>query len=846
MADDVSITVRVRDATNAGIAAVNRSLDRLAASSQGADKSFGSLKSTAMTFAPALIPIASSAAPIAAAVGAAAVAVGAFGAALGPQMKSLTAAAEAQKAYTDAVGQYGPASAKATAAESAYLASVVSLPPATREAAAAMGLMKDAYQDWSDSLSDDTMPVVTKGVGVLGALFPKMTPLVKGASTELNRFMTIVGGEVSSPGLDKFMDSVGDFATGSMDKANTALVRFLRTLDTGKVSGGVSEFMKFAREQGPVVGDTLTNLAEAVMKLVVASADTGVGMLTLVNALSQIVAAVPPELLTRLMQMAIALKAVKLAGAGWDSVGAAMVAVRAQITAAGTAALGAGSRMGALSLAFGALSKAAKLAVAGTALGLLVLAITQLSQMGKSAPPDVDRLTTSLGKLGQSGRVSGEAARAFGSDLSGLADSLRDLSRPANYDRFEKFMAGLIGMDSATMRDAKADLDSVDKALANLVKGGKTELARAAFDQIAAAMQKQGMSTGELRGKLDDYQASLADVAFEQKLAAQAQGLFGAQAQEVQAKLDAQKQSTDGLRQSIQALNDVNRQGLDGMIGFEAAIDAAAESAKKNADSLSVTGGQLNLNSEKARDAASALNDLAAKTDAATASARESGASWQTVNGIYDRGREKLIAAARAMGLNKEQAAALAAQILKTPDKTARLRGNLEDLKAKLADAKARLARAPSSKTTKIKGEISDLQRKVNAAKSAIAGVHGKTVSVMVQYRESHNPSSFAASIGGYAHGGITGAAGGGPRSRRTLVGEHGPEIVDLAPGSRVRSNPDTKRMLAGGTAGGGQPMVVQLMLDGRQLAEVMVDPLRGVVQARGGSVQAVLGQAGR
>lgn len=51
---------------------------------------------------------------------------------------------------------------------------------------------------------------------------------------------------------------------------------------------------------------------------------------------------------------------------------------------------------------------------------------------------------------------------------------------------------------------------------------------------------------------------------------------------------------------------------------------------------------------------------------------------------------------------------------------------------------------------------------------------------------------------GGRAHGGITGAAGGGPRGDMTLVGENGPELVDLPPGTQVHSNPDTERILSG------------------------------------------------
>jgi hypothetical protein len=87
-----------------------------------------------------------------------------------------------------------------------------------------------------------------------------------------------------------------------------------------------------------------------------------------------------------------------------------------------------------------------------------------------------------------------------------------------------------------------------------------------------------------------------------------------------------------------------------------------------------------------------------------------------------------------------------------------------------------------------------------------------------------------------------------------TLVGEHGPELVDLAPGSRVRSNPDTERAFGAvgssmgfgrGGGGAGGPIVIQLNIGDKYLGEVMVDPLRKAVRTRGGNVQAVLGQRG-
>lgn len=62
--------------------------------------------------------------------------------------------------------------------------------------------------------------------------------------------------------------------------------------------------------------------------------------------------------------------------------------------------------------------------------------------------------------------------------------------------------------------------------------------------------------------------------------------------------------------------------------------------------------------------------------------------------------------------------------------------------------------------------------------------------------------------IFGRAHGGIVGAANGGLRSGLTMVGEHGRELLELPPGTRVRSNPDTERMLAQGGGGGVAKLV--------------------------------------
>lgn len=761
-------------------------------------KAAEALTGSLLSLAPAAIPAAASLAPIAAGAGAVAVATLAFTGALIPQISALSDASEAEKKYDDAVKKSGKTSAEAVTAQLEYQAAMTDLPPETRKAAVALGLLKDSAKDWSDSLAGDTMPVFTKSLAVANTLLPKTNGLVKGTAVELDRMMNVIGGGMQSPGLDRLNQKFTTFSNTTLRKVDDQLIHLMRTTNTGKVGGGFSDFMDYARAQGPVVASTLSNVGTALMNVVVAGSDVGVSMLDVVNALTGIVSAIPPDAIATVLQLVVALKAAKLAAVGMAAGRTAVAAFGTSLLAMQAAAAAAPGRISGVTAAIGTLSKGAKIALAGAGIGLLVIALSSLSSMGKKAPPDVDRLTTSLGKLGDTGKLTGEAAKAFGADLGGLADSLRVLSRPSNLDKTQQFLTGLVGMDSTPVKDAKADLEAVDKALAGLVQGGKPELAEAAFTKLAAGMKKNGMTTAELRSKLDGYKSALADQAFEQQLAAQSMGLFGTQAQQVQQKLDAQKASADGLRQSISALNESHRQGLGGMIGFEAAIDAATKAIKGNEHALSLSGGQLNLNSEKARTAATALNDLASKTDEAAAQARESGASWSTVNGIYARGREKLIASADAMGLNTTEARRLADQILKTPDKTARLKGNLEDLQSKLADAKKRLAAAPSSKTAKIRGEISDLRAKVAQAKYALDTVHSKTVSVMVQYRSNKNPSSFAQSIGGYA-------SGGKPKpGELAWVGEQGPELMRFGGGgTEVYSHGDSMAMVSDASRAG-------------------------------------------
>src|SRR5690606_7824945 len=516
-------------------------------------------------------------------------------------------------------------------------------------------------------------------------------PLVRGTSTQLMRCQELMAGAIQAPGFARFMNRFADFASSTLAKANDAIIRFTRTLDTGQVGGGVAAFMHYARENGPLVRHTLAKIGEALANVLEGAANVGPGLLTVVSALAGLVAAVPPGAITVILQLAVAIKAVAVSAALMAAAQVRLAAFTTAVTAMRTAASGATGVLPRLGAAISALSRTAKIAIAGTGIGLLVIALTELSQIGSKAPPDVDKLTDSLRKLGASGKVSGEAAKAFGQDLDGLYDSVRSLTDPSTTDKVQQFLVGWTGWDSTPVKDAKENLDSVDKALANLVKSGQADLAADALKRLTAEYGKGGRDTKEFTNNLDGYKAARADAQFEQQLAAQAMGLFGEQAQKTGAKLAEQKASADGLRQSIQALNDVNRAGLGAMNAFEQAVDDTAKAARENAGALRYSGGELDLNSQKARDAEAALRDLAAKTDEAGAAAREQGKSWESVNGIYARGREQVIKSAMHVGITREEGSKLASEILRIANKETKVTMSKEDAERDLETFKRKV-----------------------------------------------------------------------------------------------------------------------------------------------------------
>ena len=174
-------------------------------------------------------------------------------------------------------------------------------------------------------------------------------------------------------------------------------------------------------------------------------------------------------------------------------------------------------------------------------------------------------------------------------------------------------------------------------------------------------------------------------------------------------------------------------------------------------------------------------------------------------------------------------------------NKTRKLKADISSWKRDLETAKEKLKSVPDSKKSKLKGEIADLKRKIQEAQAWLDDIpYSRTVHVYVKSHYDNQVADYFRASGSN----IGAAATGGNRGNKVMVGEHGPEIVDLPGGSHVRSNSDTRRYLAQQQANGSTP-VLRIEASHDATSQFLLRLLRQSIRSEGGNVQFVLGQSG-
>lgn len=299
--------------------------DQLRRGAQSAMSTLGKLSKGVAALGGGVPAVAATTAAVggmASAFASAGIAAKAFQVAAGPQLEAVAEAANLAEKAQEAAAKGGEEAAKA---QQEYNDALAAMPPATRTMAKEFIGLKKQHEKWSDSLSSTTMPVFTKGIKILRALLPKLTPFVEAAADAFGGFLDEVAAGVKSKGFEKwaatmseaagpalknFLTTIKNFAmgfgalvgafAGQSDNVTGGLVSmsaaFRDWATSLQGSEGFAQFLDLARQAGPMIGE----LASAAMNLLIALGPL-IGITTQVAlALAKVVNALPPGVLEAL------------------------------------------------------------------------------------------------------------------------------------------------------------------------------------------------------------------------------------------------------------------------------------------------------------------------------------------------------------------------------------------------------------------------------------------------------------------------------------------------------------------------------------------------------------------
>lgn len=478
-----------------------------------------------------------------------------------------------------------------------------------------------------------------------------------------------------------------------------------------------------------------------------------------------------------------------------------------------------------------------------------------LNKIAKTTRPDVEGLTDSIKALAETGDVGGEMARAFGSDLAGLADDFRYLDRSGVSKAPGAFLsAGRAG------RQAKADVEALDATMAGLVETVGPGRAQLALAQLTSQLAEQGVTVDDVVPRLHDYlkatedaEATMTDsgraadrlaVAQERLRLAERDGTTSAATLAerkndvaVAARENARAQEAEAAATaSVAEVSGASAKALDDLVAASGAVGPAARAI---ATSLNLSETEVKSLADKVRDLKSAFEGSFAK---ATALVGDFGdrtrVSFDEVRANYQKNIEATAAwagnlktLARAgldQGLLEELAAA-------GPEAAAQVQAIVDGIGDGSIQTLNDLARFGGAARTELDNELS-----AAAVRAAIQGRiiggnlrAGIPTSLPVDVPVSISGpliSAYLRSGGTYADliraglvsGPLLPRADGGPVAARSayVVGERGPELFIPKTSGTILPNsiPTTVNRSATNVS---VPLIIEL--DGKQIANTVV-----------------------
>ena len=444
-----------------------------------------------------------------------------------------------------------------------------------------------------------------------------------------------------------FTPVINDFSSWMVDAAN-AFDEWATGLSQ---TAGFQEFVDYIRTNGPLVGDALGSIANAILQIVEAAAPLGGPTLRILASVADAIASLADsDLGTPLVAIASLSSAMRLLGRATDSLspkftkaGASLGVFVADMKAASSFGYMTRTEMERSAVATGRLSEQFR----GFGKNALLLGGVGLAASGVS-----DKLGfTNTVTLGLAGSMAGPLGAALGSTI-GLAMDLGD--------RFDNISAG------AT--DYKDLITQVNAATLEQARAGQVNTDQLIKQAEAALMLARALGDGDqekaAQAALDHAHAIDETVSSERDLAAAQDGtrrLFELQTQAINENIAAMRS------RRAEALRGVNAE-----LDYKGSILDAQDALKTNGKTVNenTRAGQANLR---------ALYALASSWNAQDDATKNASGSLQ-------KARANFIKTAEAMGMGEDKAKRLAKALFEIPsDRTTRI-----NIETDLAAAKIR------------------------------------------------------------------------------------------------------------------------------------------------------------
>ena len=478
-------------------------------------------------------------------------------------------------------------------------------------------------------------------------------------------------------------------------------------------------------------------------------------------------------------------------------------------------------------------------AVAGVA--MLATELGKIGPAAATADVGVRGLVSSVGQLSGTGRLTGGIADLFREDNGIFGSDEKWVSSGEAIERFAIRAQNAFGQDweSQVRRiqdfgasGAKMDetVRKIDGSLAELVRGGHADQAKAALDNLL-----KGISDPGVRAKTAEQFTAMQTALDETAVAA---GKAGAEIDPLTGKTvdagNAAQSAADDTKAWSDALNGLNAPLLDARSAaraFEESIDDASAALKKNGKSLDIT-------KAKGRENQAALDGVAKAALDQISALQANGASQGQLQGKLSTSRSALIRTAEKFGMSKAAARAYADQVLQIPAaRKTTITANVAGAKAGVEGVLRSLRSLPNGKTITVTTRYVTTGTRPTGGRSTRGGITKDADGGM-------HVRSGGALVKSYADGGYWDGTIGSAQPQIAKAGGRGINWAEegAGPWEAFISGHPAKKVRSRGIAEdtvdrlGGAITWVKPMADGGTMTRSMADQVRGLSPRAAGS----------